>query len=102
MPHEALLSRGAGRFVRQLLDLAGPDWVIERAGERPWASATFDGMRVRATLRPAADGVSRTLCSLCATIAQADYGARRYLVADVAAREVGPNLSVEALLIEQA
>ncbi|WP_420606255.1 hypothetical protein [Novosphingopyxis sp.] len=106
MRHEAQLhyglSRGAGRFVRQILDLAGPDWVVERAGERPWASVTFEGMRVRATLRSGGRGAACSLCQLCATIEQADYGVHRYLVADVAARDDGGKLGIEALLIERA
>lgn len=101
MRHEALLSRAAGRFTRQILDLAGPQWTVLRAGERPWASATFQGMRVTVCLLQGGDGVSRSLCQLCATIEQADYGVRRYLVADIRAAAKEQELSVEALLIER-
>ena len=102
MRHEALLSRGAGRFVRQLLDLAGPDWTIERAGERPWASATFDGVFVKTTLRPGDADAARNAADLCARIEQADYGVLRYLVADITARPERGVIAVEALLIAEA
>ena len=102
MRHEALLSRGAGRFVRQLLGLAGPEWTVERAGERPWASATFDGMRVRVAMRASGGYAGRSIPDLCAQIEQADYGVVRYLVAEITARPEHGAISVEALLIAQA
>ena len=102
MRHEALLSRGAGRFVRLLLGHLGTDWLVERAGERPWASATFEGLRVRVALRRAANGAPVPPALLCDRIEQADYGVGRYLVADVSAAGAADVLNVEALLIEQA
>lgn len=96
------LSRCGARFVRQVLDLAGPDWVVAWAGERSWASATFEGMRVRATLRLGAPKASRSLSDLCAIFEKADYAAGRYLVADITACEVDRNVRIEALLVEQA
>ncbi|MAC12226.1 hypothetical protein [Novosphingopyxis iocasae] len=101
MRHEALLSRSAGRFVRQLLDLSGPGWTIVRAGERPWASATFDGLRLRITMR-SGGGSGHHIADLCARIEQADYGVIRYLVAEIAARTERDAIVVEALLIAEA
>ncbi len=102
MPHEALLSRASGRFTRQLLDLVGPGWMVASAGERPWASATYQGLRVTVRLVGGGTSVSRIVCQLCATIEQADYGVRRYLVADISAAVRDQDLAVEALLIERA
>lgn len=102
MAREALLSGAAGRFVRQLLDLIGPEWVTESVGERRWASVTFEGLRVRAAFVRHAAAAARPPADLRAAIEQADYGVGRYLVADVAAHEQCGCLTVEALLIEQA
>ena len=102
MPHDAVLCRGAGRVVRHMVDIVGQPCVIRWAGQRPWASATFDGLRLAVQLELTEEPAPEDLRAICLCLEQADYGVAKYLVADVQAAGKARMIDIEALLIRNA